>query len=156
MNKEYTNAFSDAYLNIMPQLGVAEVKLEERKECGKKMDASGVVCIVGVIGDLAGNVIFSMTEDTAKRIASYMMGGMEVVEFDEISQSAISELSNMLAANACIGLSEMDLTVDISTPTLINGVFTVCSSFENVISLQMKVDELDFFIYISLELKKKG
>ncbi len=78
MNKEHLCAFSNAVINIMPQLGIAEVVQREIKECGKNIETSGVVCIVGIIGDLIGNVIFSMSEDSAKVGASAMMGGMEV------------------------------------------------------------------------------
>lgn len=151
MNKEYAGSFSNAFFDVLPMMGITELKAVDETECGKKIDAVGVVCIVGIVGDLAGNVIFAMDIEGAKRIASYMMGGMEVTEFDEITQSAISELGNMLAANACIGLSQTGLTVDISTPTLMHGTFTVSGSFAPVICLAMKVDELDFSIYISLE-----
>ncbi len=151
MNREYVNAFSNAVLNIISQFDVGNITQGELKECGKNIDASGVVCMVGIIGDLTGNVIFSMSEDGAKGIASCMMGGMEVNEFDEITQSAISELSNMLAANACIGLSEMNLNVDISTPTLMQGVFKLSGSYDNVTCIEMKVETYPFNVYVSLE-----
>jgi chemotaxis protein CheX len=62
-----------------------------------------------------------MTEDTAKYIASTMMMGMPVPEFDAMAQSAISEMSNMLTANAATNLAGMGLEVDISTPSLSIG-----------------------------------
>lgn len=154
MNKEYMTVFSNAFLNIMPQIGVENIKQIDLKLLEKQIDASGVIGIIGIIGELSGNVFFSMEEECAKKIASYMMCGMEVLEFDAIAQSAISELSNMLAANACIGLSEMGKSVDISTPTLMNGVFTVSTSYTKVVSLEMLVDEMPFNIYVSLEEKK--
>lgn len=154
MNREHISAFSNAVLNIMPQLGIVEIVPGGIKECGKNIETSGVVCIVGIIGDLAGNVIFSMSEDGAKGIASAMMGGMEVLEFDEITQSAVSELSNMLAANSCIGLSEIGFNVDISTPTLMQGIFTLSGSYENCTCIEMKADAFRFDVYVSLEAQK--
>ena len=157
MNKEHIDAFSNAFLNIMPQLGISSVTQEQTRTCSKLIDVSEVVSIVGVIGDMAGNVIYSMEESVAKQIASYMMGGMDVESFDEIAQSAISELSNMLAANACIGLSETGLAVDISTPTLMHGNFSVSGSYDHVTCLDMLIEsDLKFSIYISLEQKGKG
>ena len=138
------------FFHIMPQFGLEDVVQADVKECGKNIDTSGVVCIVGFIGDLTGNVIFSMSEDGAKGIASAMMGGMEVEEFDEITQSAVSELSNMLAANASTGLSELGLNTDISTPTLMKDVFTLSSSYENCTCIEMKVGEIRFGVYVSL------
>lgn len=153
MKKEYIEPFSNAFINIMPQLGVADVKLLSQEECGKQINAPGVVCIIGIIGDLHGNVIFAMHEDCAKSIASNMMGGMDVAEFDEIAQSAVSELGNMLAANACMDLSGMGITVDISTPTLMHGVFNVTASFEHVVRISMMADDKPFLIYVSLDQK---
>lgn len=153
MNNEYAKVFSNAFLNVMPQLGITDVTLQNEEECDHQINATGAVCIIGIVGELHGNVIFSMGEECAKNIASGMMCGMEVPEFDEMAQSAICELSNMLAANACMELSVMGANVDISTPTLMYGVFSVSASFERVIRLDMLVNNLPFHIYVSLEKK---
>ena len=44
-----------------------------------------------------------------------------VAEFDAMAQSAISEMSNMLTANAATNLTGMGFEVDISTPSLSIG-----------------------------------
>lgn len=151
MSREYIGVFSDAVSNIMPQLGILEVAAGKSKEYGKNIEIDGVVCIVGIIGDITGNVIFSMDEEGAKGIASAMMGGMEVLEFDEITQSAVSELGNMLAANACTGLSELGINADISTPTLMQGVFTLSGSNEGCSCIEMQVGGFRFDVYVSQE-----
>ena len=46
---------------------------------------------------------------------------MPVEKLDEMSQSAISEASNMLTANAAITLESQGIKVNISPPTLIIG-----------------------------------
>jgi chemotaxis protein CheX len=50
-----------------------------------------------------------------------MMMGMPVENLDEMAQSALSELSNMLTANAATNLTAMGYEVDISTPSLTVG-----------------------------------
>lgn len=151
MNKAIINAFSSAVLNVMPMLGIENIKFVSEKSYHKQIEANGVMGIIGIIGELTGNVYFSMDEDCAKKIASSMMGGMEVAEFDELAQSAISELSNMLAANASMMLSETGKMIDISTPTLMNGVFTVSFSFSNVVCIEMLIDDMPFNIYLSFK-----
>ncbi|MDD3393137.1 MAG: chemotaxis protein CheX [Clostridia bacterium] len=151
MNKEIINAFSNAVLNVMPMLGIGDIKFVSEKSYHKQLEADGVMGIIGIIGELTGNVYFAMDEDCAKKIASYMMGGMEVAEFDELAQSAISELSNMLAANASMMLSETGIMIDISTPTLMNGVFTVSFSFLNVLCLEMLVEDMPFHVFLSFK-----
>ena len=81
----------------------------------------GVSVIVGFTKQLRGNVVYNMDIETAKFIASTMMMGMPVAEFDAMAQSAISEMSNMLTANAATNLTGMGLEVDISTPSLSIG-----------------------------------
>jgi chemotaxis protein CheX len=81
-----------------------------------------------------------------------MMGMSEpAVEFDEMAQSAVSELSNMLTANASIELSGNGITTDISTPTLMYGDFTANASFESVVKIELLADGMPFYIYVSLE-----
>jgi chemotaxis protein CheX len=153
MKYEYAEMFCNSFLSIMPQLGIEDVGLTELLECGNQIETPGVVCIIGIIGDLKGNVIFAMDPDCAKQIASGMMGGMEVEDFDETAQSAIAELGNMLTGSACTELSVIGVTVDVSTPTLMYGTFSVSASFEHVIKIIMRVGALPFFIFVSLEKK---
>ena len=85
------------------------------------MTGLGVSVIVGFTKQLRGNAVYNMDEETAKYIASTMMMGMPVAEFDAMAQSAISEMSNMLTATAATNLAGMELEVDISTPSLSIG-----------------------------------
>lgn len=153
MNYEFSEAFSNSFINIMPQLGIEDIGLIDIEDCGNHIKTPGVVCIIGLIGDLKGNVIFAMHDECAKKIASDMMGGMEIEDFDDTAQSAISELGNMLAATSCTELSIAGLTVDVSTPTLMYGTFSVTASMDRVTQLTMKVADFPFYIYISLEKK---
>lgn len=77
--------------------------------------------IIGVTGDLRGQMIMSMSKQTAKNVASRMMGGMEVTELDEIALSAVGELGNMIAGNAGRLLGEAKLRIDIAPPAVLEG-----------------------------------
>lgn len=153
MLKEYIDPFCNSFLNVMPMLGIEDVSFKSAEDYDKIIETPGVICIIGIIGDLRGNVIYAMKDDCAKKIASTMMCGMEVEDFDEIAQSAISELGNMLAANACTEFSSSNIIVDVSTPTLMIGDFSVSASFKNVTRINMSMENLSFYIYLSLEKK---
>ena len=63
---------------------------------------------------------------------------MPVAEMDEMAQSALSEMSNMLTANAATNLAAMGYTVDISTPSLTVGQdFQIKISSENYLVVEM-------------------
>ncbi len=59
-----------------------------------------MICIVGIVGDIKGNIVYSIDSEDALKIASTMMMGMEINVLDDMAKSAISELTNMLTANA--------------------------------------------------------
>ncbi len=151
MNTEYTESFFNSFQCVMPQLGIEDIQLNDIQDVGKQIHTPEVACIIGIIGDLRGNVIYSMSADTAKKIAGIMMGGMELDEFDEIAQSAISELGNMLAANACTELSLVSVKVDVSTPTLMTGTFSISGSTEHITRIALGMMDMTFDIFLSLE-----
>ena len=105
----------------MPQIGFPTPKRLKVYLQNKTLDSLGVMVMIGFTKQLRGNVVYNMSEDTAKFIASTMMMGMPIAEFDEMAQSAISEMANMLAANSATNLGSLDLNVDISPPSLTIG-----------------------------------
>lgn len=76
---------------------------------------------IKIFGHMKGDVVFGFPENVALKIVSGMMGGSVVTEFDEMSQSAISELGNMISGNASTILSNEGIVVDITPPTFIQG-----------------------------------
>lgn len=113
--------FVDALANIMPQLGFQEVRRGALRLAEDKLTSKGVMVVIGLTEMLRGNIVYNFTADTARAIASTMMMGMPVPELDDMAQSAISELGNMLAANAGILLEGQGVSMNISPPTLIVG-----------------------------------
>nr|WP_237690807.1 chemotaxis protein CheX [Paenibacillus caui] len=76
---------------------------------------------VGMTGEFSGNVVFGLKEQVALRIVSVMMGGFMLTELDEMGQSAISELGNMISGNASTILSNQGYSVDITPPKVIKS-----------------------------------
>lgn len=151
MSSEYTESFFNSFQSVLPQLGIEDISIVDVQDVGNQIHTPDVVCIIGIIGDLRGNVIYAMSADTAKSIAGIMMGGMELDELDEIGQSAISELGNMLAANACTELSQVNVKVDVSTPTLMTGSFTISASADKVTRVVLSAGGMPFDIFLSLD-----
>ena len=138
MDAKLVNPIIDAFMDVMPQMGFSiprrlRVYLQDRNVISR-----GVTVMVGFTRQMHGNVIYNMTEETARFIASTMMMGMHVPDFDVIAQSAICEMSNMLTARAATNFSEMGLEVDISTPNLTIGEdLTIKISDSNYLNVEM-------------------
>jgi len=60
--------------------------------------SDNIVILVGLTGKIRGQAIFSMNKNVALTAASGMMGGLNLTELDEMSKSALSELTNMILA----------------------------------------------------------
>jgi len=138
MDAKLVNPFIDAFTAIMPQIGFQDIKRTGITVKERSVESLGVTVLVGFTKAIKGNVAYNMSEDTAKFIASTMMMGMPVASLDDMAQSAISEMSNMLTANAATNLVAMGYETDISTPSISVGeTFVVKISSENYLSVRM-------------------
>lgn len=151
MDVKHINPFIDSFLDIMPQLGIVDIKRGKLSVKNKTIDSIGVLIIIGIVGDLKGNIIYGATMESAKNIASKMMMGMPVEELNEMAQSAISEMTNMVTARACTLFSDEGINVEISTPTLMYGKFKATASNDQVLCVQLLVDNLPVEINIAVE-----
>lgn len=150
MDVKNVNPFIESFATVMPQLGFAKIKKGNLSLKGIELVASGVVILVGIVGDIKGNVVYSIDVESAKKVASTMMMGMPVDEFDEMSKSAISELSNMLTANAATIFSNTGTRIDISTPTLLHGKdIAIKMNSNKVLCVQLFADEIPIEINIA-------
>ncbi|WP_294518983.1 chemotaxis protein CheX [uncultured Anaerovibrio sp.] len=140
MDVKLVNPFIDAFTTVLPQMGFATPTRTGMSVKEKSATSLGVAVIVGFTKEIRGSVVYNMSEETAKYIASTMMMGMPVESFDEMAQSAISEMSNMLTANAATNLTALGLEVDISTPSLTVGAdFQIKISNEQYLTIMMDV-----------------
>jgi len=146
------NPFIDAFMTIMPQVGFQNIARGKVSLKEKAADSLGVTVLVGLTKEIRGNVAYNMSDETARAIASTMMCGMPVATFDEMAQSAISELSNMLTANSATNLTALGIEVDISTPSLtIGDGFTVKISDAQYVAIEMMADGHTVEINIALK-----
>lgn len=152
MDAKLVNPFIDAFMTVMPQMGFQNITRAKMTVRDKVATSLGVTIIVGFTKQIRGNVVYNMTEDTAKYIASTMMMGMPVDTFNDMAQSAISEMSNMLTANAATNLTALGLEVDISTPSLsVGSDFQVKISNEQYLMVEMDLNGHPLEINIAVQ-----
>ncbi len=152
MDVKMINPFIGAVTGIMPQIGFTSVSRKGISLKDKKFIVNGVVLTLGIVGDKKGNVVYSIDMEGAKKIASTMMMGMPVDELDEMAKSALSELSNMLTANASINFSNDGINVDISVPTMMFGEeIEVNLQKDNIICIEFDIDGISLHVNIALD-----
>ena len=152
MDVRLINPFIGAVTGIMPQIGFSNITRKGISLKEKKFMVSGVVLTLGIVGDKKGNVVYFIDMDGAKKIASTMMMGMPVEELDDMSKSALSELSNMLTANASINFSNDGINVDISVPTMMYGEeIEINLQKDNIVCIDFDVDGIVLSVNVALD-----
>lgn len=151
MDVNHINPFIQAFFNIMPQVGFSDIK-KQGITVENNIKSKGIIINLGIVGDVKGNVAYIMDMESGKRIASKMMMGFPVNELDDMAQSAISELTNMLTANASINLSNMGININISTPTLMYGEdIQIKMNTEKVLNVKLTADDIPIDVNIALQ-----
>ncbi|WP_027626019.1 chemotaxis protein CheX [Clostridium lundense] len=152
MDVNLVNPFIESVYSVMPQLGFSNVEKRKVDVKEKKIQSAGVLINLGIVGDIKGNVIYGMDIESAKKIASKMMMGMPVNDLDDMAQSALSELSNMLTANASINFSNIGTSINISTPTLIYGEkIEVKVNTDKALCVELLVDSIPIEINVAFD-----
>jgi len=118
---EYINPFIEASLEVISQTTNMKPTIGKVFVKNNSYNGDGVVIFIGLTGKINGNVVLSLSKNLALNIASAMMGGMPVIELDEISKSAIAELANMILGNTASIFYKNGIGIDITPPTVLTG-----------------------------------
>jgi len=151
LDANLVNPFIASFNHVMKSLGFHEVRIGTMDVKGREIFGNGVILMVGLVGQLQGNIVYVIADENAKKIASTMMMGMPVNELDELARSSLSELSNMLSAHAATGIANHGYTVDISPPIMMNGTnVSIMMSSNKVLCVEVIVDNMPILLHIAI------
>ncbi|MGI6487372.1 MAG: chemotaxis protein CheX [Syntrophomonadaceae bacterium] len=152
MDIKYINPFISGFLNVCSLLGMKTWQRSSLDRQDTLRIEQEVNIIIGLTGETRGNVVLSMSELTARSIASTMMGGLPVEQFDMMARSALCELTNMVAGNSATNLAEHGTQINITPPTLISGknLLALVSQIETLV-IEFTGQEGKLVINIALE-----
>lgn len=130
MNVKFLNPFVEAmYLVLEAEVGIKSPQRGslslERSAC----TANDVTALISIVGEVQGIALYGMREATAINIVSQILG-QPFAEFDNLAQSGIGELANVITGHASKRLSEAGYEAKISPPTLILGKGTIISTLD--------------------------
>ncbi|KXZ39713.1 chemotaxis protein CheX [Alkalithermobacter thermoalcaliphilus JW-YL-7 = DSM 7308] len=104
---------------------------------------------IGVTGDLKGQIVIALQKDIVKYLAGQMMGGMQITDI-EMAKSAVGELGNMVMGTAAIKLSQIQKTVDITPPMILEGKVNI-SNPQQTITIPFKTkNDMKFEVNVSI------
>ncbi len=120
MRVEYINPFVEAAYNILTEVLGGQIRRGELYLKSTSMPVMGVAALVGLAGDVEGRVIFDMEMDTAMKIAS-KMNDEELKSFDDLAKATITELANLITAQAVTKLHDLGFRFDLTPPAIFTG-----------------------------------
>jgi chemotaxis protein CheX len=120
MRVEYINPFVEAAFSILKSQVYEDVKRSDLYLKSTTLAIMGVAAVVGLAGDVVGQVRFDMTKETALAVAS-VMNGEKLPALDDMAKATIQELANMITAQAVTKLHDLGFKFDLTPPALFVG-----------------------------------
>jgi len=120
MNVKFLNPFLVAACEVLKQETGAVVTRGPLSLERGAIVTDEVATLINLIGEVQGTVIYSMSYATARNLVSQMMG-QACESFDELAQSGIAELGNVITGVASTKLGVAGYQSSISVPMLIIG-----------------------------------
>ena len=156
MNVQFLNPFSEAAYSVLE----AEVGITPQR--GKialqrsAATADDVTVLISMVGEVKGVVLYGLSERTAINLVSRILG-QPFDAFDDLAQSGIGEIGNVITGQASNRIAAAGFEVNISTPTMILGKGTLISTldFERLqVPLESELGTLQ--IHLALRDTKNG
>ncbi len=120
MRIEYINPFVESAIEVLKKTVTQDVtrgKLSLRKSVSSML---GLALIVGITGQVTGRVVIDMPQDLGLQIAS-IMNEEKLINFDDLTNSTLTELANMIVGKAITNLHRLGYKFDLTPPTLFMG-----------------------------------
>lgn len=149
INAEHINPFLLSTTKVMKDMCLVDVKLGQPSMKAANFTTDTVIIMIGITGEIRGQVLITFSPTTSCDIASRMMM-MPVTSLDEISISAISELGNMILGNAATILSTKGVEIDITPPSICRGNVSFMSNSSQNISVPFLYENNSFELNISV------
>jgi chemotaxis protein CheX len=121
MRAEYANVFIRSAVAVFRQeLGV----LLSRKSIMRKnspLPSLPTCIVIGITGAVRGQVVYSMDGSFAFSVTKAMMPRKLPSELRKLTNSAVSEIANMITGQASIALAGEDKLIHLTPPAVFSG-----------------------------------
>ena len=118
MKEEFVNPFLVPAKLVWEKELKQTLELESAELVSHQFTTEDITAVIGVSGQLQGNVLYGFSMETAKSLISTMLGD-GVDASDGIALSALGEIANMITGNAATNLAEQGYRCSISPPVML-------------------------------------
>ncbi|RSK27332.1 chemotaxis protein CheX [Bacillus sp. HMF5848] len=140
------NATVDALRGVIP----LNINIHKPALFTQPLLQSSIGVLIGMTGDVRGRLILESSKEVFGGIGQVMFG---MALEGEMLESFTGELGNMIAGNLTTVLSNKDITMDITPPTVIVGE-TKMYGFDKAFKVPVEVADLgELQVILMLEMK---
>lgn len=153
----YEKIISEAIKETSKKLFGKIPKIEKIGEAKSPISVDSFNVIMGIVGDITGQIIFNFKEGTPEKIVSKLLN-RPIKDEEELKVSGVAEFSNILSGNAITDLfEETGGKIEITPPSIILGNHVMLSTVIHDISeFKMNYDEIgEITMYIAIKEKEK-
>lgn len=154
MNVKFLNPFIEAACEVLQQEAGIILQRGSLSLESKEYITDDVTVIISLVGDVEGNVFYGMNQASALTVIGNMLGEPQA-EFNQLAESGVAELGNVITGQASIKLAAAGVEATISPPTLLRGKSAVISTFDTL-RLVVPLEFAQGKIVINLGLKESG
>ena len=140
MNADHINPFLVAATEVLKNMCFVDVAIGKPFLKDTKFTHDSLIIMIGVTGEMRGQVMIVFENIVACDIASKMCM-MPVTELNDLSVSAICELGNMIMGNAATLFSTKGIGVDITPPTTCSGDVEFTTGFAKNICIPLTYED---------------
>ena len=120
MKVQLVNRYVQSALNVISKETGLPVQRGGLLLEGNPYTTEDVTAVIGISGKLSGSIYLSMTETVALKLISATLG-QETTELDDLGQSGIAEMANVIAGTAGIELAEDGIETTVNPPLVLVG-----------------------------------
>ena len=151
INVEYINPLLKASVKVIQDACRMDVTIGKPSIAQASFTDDELLILMGITGEMKGQAILDFPNASALKIASAMCM-MELPQLDELAQSALCELCNMVMGNTATLYSLGGISIDITPPTLCMGNVTFNSSYAANICIPFNFEgQYLFKIFIAIK-----
>jgi chemotaxis protein CheX len=155
-NVKFMNPFVEAAAEVLEKEVNAKVERGTLSLQKSSLTSDQITVLLSLVGQVQGVVLYGLSIKTALSMVSRMMG-QEFAEFDNLAQSGVAELGNVITGAATVKLSKEGFDAEISPPTLVQGEGIQISTldFPRVV-VQLKTEMGDITVHLALRESPPG
>lgn len=122
MDAKILNQFINATAEVFQSVASVELKKEKVNfyQEGHKFQCR-IATIIGFTGALKGQIVVSIDDSIAMKFASAILMGVPVETYNEMAESGVCEMANMIGGASLRLLAEIGYICELSVPSIVRG-----------------------------------